>query len=126
MPVTYSIDHARRLVTNLATGILSDDDMREAQAKMRGDPEWNACYSQLFDLTAVSDVRISTDYLRAMAANTAFAPGARRALVVNKPVLFGLSRMYQVFLGDAGNDFGVFYNRQEAEDWLEGGGRGAS
>jgi hypothetical protein len=34
--------------------------------------------------------------------------------------------MYQVFLGDAGDDFGVFYNRQEAEDWLEGGGRGAS
>jgi hypothetical protein len=79
MHVTYSIDHARRLVTNVATGILSDDDMREAQAKMRGDPEWNASYSQLFDLTAVSDVRISTDYLRTMAANTAFAPGARRA-----------------------------------------------
>jgi hypothetical protein len=121
MPVTYSIDPVERLVRNVGFGVLTDNDMRETQRRMVADPEFHPGYSQLFDLTAVSEIRLTTAWIREMANASAFAPGARRALIVNQALLYGLSRMFQAYLGEGGEAFGVFYTRQEAEAWLEAG-----
>jgi hypothetical protein len=118
MPVTYSLDPKRRLVLNVGTGVLTDADMCETQARMIADPAFNRDYSQLFDLTGVTEVKLTTNYLREMARATAFAPGVRRALVVKQDLLFGLSRMYQAFLGEGGEGFQVFRTRAEADAWV--------
>jgi hypothetical protein len=92
---------------------------RNTQKRMKADPEFRPEYSQLFDLTLVTDVRISSAYLQEMASATAFAPGARRALVVSQTLLYGLSRQFQGLLGDKGEEFRVFHTRPEAEWWID-------
>jgi hypothetical protein len=119
MPVSYSIDPAQGLVTNVGTGVLTDADMRETQQRMIADADFRSTYSQLFDLTDVTEVRLTSSYLREMADATAFAPSSRRALVVTQTLLYGLSRMFQAFLGDQGEAFRVFRSRAEAESWLD-------
>jgi len=119
MPVSYSIDPAQGLVLNIGTGVLTDADMRETQQRMIADADFRSTYSQLFDLTDVTDVRLTSPYLREMADATAFAPGSRRALVVTQTLLYGLSRMFQAFLGDHGEAFRIFGSRADAEAWLD-------
>jgi len=67
----------------------------------------------------VSEVQVSTDEIWEMAAATAFRQGARRALIIEQPLLYGLSRIFQTLLQERGGDLRIFTSRAEAEQWLE-------
>lgn len=119
MPVSYSIDPRRRLVVNVASGVLTAEDMRNLQSRVAADPAFQPTFSQLFDMTAVTEVAITASQLQALAEATLFAPATRRATVLRKTVLVGMARMFQAHIRDRGDFFQVFDTRAEAEKWLD-------
>jgi hypothetical protein len=69
----------------------------------------------------VTDADVSTDDIRRMADHTVFTRGARRALVVGRTLVYGLTRMFQIITGARAGDIEIFTDRAEAELWLDQG-----
>lgn len=120
MPEEYRIDERQRMVWARSWGVLSDDDIRRHQSRLRADPLFHPSFSQLVDCTAVTEVTLSAGTILQMGQSTVFDPSARRAYVVAKDVLFGLVRMYELHQGLRGpGSVRVFRSRNEAIAWLE-------
>jgi len=118
MPVTYHIDASRKLVISKATGILTAADMFVHQARLRSDPMFRPEYSQLADFTEVTEVQVTAEDIRGLATGSPFRARARRALVVPRPVLFGLARMFQAITEGQDAEVRLFDNLAEASRWL--------
>src|SRR5260221_12834333 len=121
MPTSYKIDQARRLVLSEGSGLLPMPDLLAHQDNPAGDPDFSADYSQLYDLTQVTDVEVTPNDLRRLAQRSVFLPNARRAVLVSSDVVFGLSRMFEMFresLGETG--IRVFRDHAEATAWVLG------
>lgn len=121
MPATFTVDVARRTVFSRGWGILVDDDLRQTQQGVRTCPGFEADFSQLYDFTAVTDVQVTADSLWGMVGNSPFAMRARRAVVVDSDVAFGVVRMYEQMSGRSPDTFKIFRDRESALRWLEGG-----
>lgn len=121
MPVTYIIDKVKRRLYAAATGELLGTELLGLQPHLAADPDFEPSFSQLFDLTGVRTAEIDALHIRSMAETTVFDRGARRALVVGKPVLFGLARMFQILAEGRGGEIEIFTDRAEAEAWLDRG-----
>ena len=57
MPTFYKIDRQRRLVMTTYSGVLTAADALGHQAKLLKDPDFDPTFSQLFDVTHVTDVK---------------------------------------------------------------------
>ena len=118
MPSSYFIDPVRRLVIISADGVMLGSELLAEQRHLASEPLFERDFSQLFDLTQVTEARVTAEDVRAMAAATAFGPKARRALIVSEPLVYGLSRMFQLLLDERGGTLRIFTDRSEAEAWL--------
>jgi len=121
MPTSYTIDKARRLVLSEGSGVLTTPDLLAHQDKLASDPDFAADFSQLYDLPQVTDVQLTANDLRRLAQRSVFHPNARRAILVSSDLVFGLSRMFEMFresLGETG--IRVFRDRDEALAWILG------
>jgi hypothetical protein len=118
MPISYSIDKARRLVTSTATGFLRAPDILAHQRKLLGDSDFDPTCSQIVDCTAVTGIDLSAEDVRTVAATTIFSAHSRRAVVVTTDEQFGFARMFKM-LREAEGEYGiqVFRDRAEALRW---------
>ena len=64
------------------------------------------------------DAMTGPDELRDLALKSPFRSGSRRAIVVDKDVVFGLSRMYEALAHDVGTEIKVFRDMDAAHRWL--------
>jgi hypothetical protein len=101
MPITYRVDHARRVVWAEGHGTLTDDDLFGYQREVwsRGDV---AGYGELMDMRGVEHIaETSPVRIRELAALAATldpsAPRARFAIVAPDDLAFGLGRMYEAY-----------------------------
>ena len=78
MPATFLIDHDDRIVRSRAWGLLIDRDLLDSQQRLREDPRFEPTYCQIFDFTAVEQLSLTADGLRALAANSPFSRDARQ------------------------------------------------
>src|SRR5262249_10186765 len=117
---SYRIDPARRRVYVLGTGPITAGQLFETQRQLIQDPSFEATFSQLFDLTGAETVDVSSAQMSALAQRTAFTRGARRAIVVNRQLLFGLARMFSLIADAKGGDLEIFSDVVAAEQWLDG------
>jgi hypothetical protein len=125
MPITYEIDHKRRLVDAKADGLMSDEDVFAYQREVwsRGDL---AGYGEIVDMSAVEHVALpSIDRIRELAELAARSdadnPGSKLAIIAPRDFAFGLGRMYETYRDlQAGSTkpVGVFRTRREALDYL--------
>jgi hypothetical protein len=85
------------------------------QEKLPKDPDFDPRFSQLFDVTHVTDVQLTAEDVRALARATVFSPDSRRAILVDTDLKFGLARMFEV-LRDTMGERGVrvFRNLDDA------------
>jgi len=121
MPSSYKIDKSRRLVSSEASGLVTMADLMAHQDKLASDPDFAADYSQLYDLTRVSTVNLTTNELRRLAQRSVFLPTTRRAMLVSTDLVFGLARMFEIYreiLGETG--IRVFRDHDEALAWVLG------
>jgi hypothetical protein len=92
---------------------LAEDGYRSvAQIASRGGP-----YAAIFDLSGVTARTESADDIRSRALSAPAIPGDRtRVVVAKKPVVFGLSRMLELYRDSMGGQLQVVHSLEEAYD----------
>ena len=121
MPIRSRIDASRRLVTTVAEGIVTDDDIRAFRRDVAADPEFEPSFDQLVDMTGVERVDVSFDLRVDVVETSLFTEGSRRAIVAPEPHQMGFARQYALMSSGGGrrDTVMVFASREEAEAWLE-------
>jgi len=125
MPIEFTIDHARRLVTARASGLLTGRDVFGYQRGVwsRSDVQG---YNELLDMRDVERIDLpSVDNMRALAELSASmdAPSqpSKFAIVATSDEAFGLGRMYETYRhleGKSTKQVAVFRSLTEAHAYL--------
>lgn len=106
------------------SGFISDGEYREAMlAHFAEPPESFQRYRySISDFLAISEIDIETDTIALIAGQTAAAaeknPDVVVAMVADKDLYFGLSRMWASMAEPLPWDMRVFRTREEADDWV--------
>jgi hypothetical protein len=124
MPVNYTYDEKENFVYTKASGVLTDEDLREFAKAMVADPRIKPGLRELVDLRAVDSVKLSTDSLGFIIhlnlENAEKYRGKMIALVATRELLYGLSKYFEVIshLDNAPFRLEVFRTISEAKEWL--------
>ncbi len=118
MPASYRIDKARHLILSVATGTCIDDDLLDHKRSLSADPEFDPGFRQLFDFRKVTTAELTTACVRQLVRDNPFEKGARRAVVCDIDLLFGLARMFEMLNGDGPDEVRVFREMSDALAWL--------
>jgi hypothetical protein len=116
----HEIDAPNRLVRVHVEGTLTDADLIDGDRALRDDPDFDPAYYQLLDLTAADGSAVSAAGVQALASQPPlFTSSARRALVVETDLGFGMGRMFELLRGGKSGEIRIFRNLEEACDWLD-------
>ena len=120
MPISYSIDEQRLLVTTTLTGRINFQEWTEFHGRLRADPRFQPEFAQLIDATAVRWLNFSREQFTALAKNWVFSIASRHAAVATDPAVFGLLRVFETHFSfvQSGACFGVFHHLEPALSWL--------
>jgi len=118
MPAEYRIDRSKRLVMSRAWGVLTDQDLVDNRTALFADPGFEPALDQVYDLSEVTEMKVSSTVLLHLAMSSRFSPTARRAVVVTSDVAYGMARMYAMLTGHE-DTVQVFRDRPSADRWLE-------
>ncbi len=122
MPISFKFNPERNLVTVLAEGIITDDDMRCYRKDLISDPRFCPGMKVLSDHRSVEQHMLSVEGVyRNMQENGVLKSqfkDCRQAIVTNSDLHFGMTRMYQVMMSDIFPNIKVFRDIDEAEAWL--------
>ena len=77
-----------------ADGVLTAAEMSENQQALLRHPRFNVEFRRIYNLTEITDLAVSADEMRRMPFP--YAPGAKRALVAENDMVYGMARMYQM------------------------------
>jgi hypothetical protein len=121
VPVIYRIDHESQLIRTRCTGDVTFAEVLSHFRELEHHAALPARLDVLLDLTEMSSIPQS-DQLRSVANEVA---GLRRklewgacAIAASRDVLFGMSRMFQVFAEPSFASSKVFRELDRAERWL--------
>src|SRR5690242_1876901 len=117
MPLRYIIHKEQRLVLTVAQGRVTLDELAFHRNHLLRDPHFNRTFNQLCDFTSVTNTDVSGHQIKWFAERTVFSPTSRRAIVVSRPLLFGLVRQFEVYHGERAQ-VQVFYNWTSALRWV--------
>ena len=115
---TYTIDVARKLVISKVAGVEMAIDLLAQHNHLRSDPLFRPDFGKIKDFSATTGVQVTGDDIRRLIVGSPFRSGSRRSLVVPRPALIGIGRMYQILSEDHGVDLRLFDNLAEASRWL--------
>lgn len=119
MATAYEIDKQRRLVISTGSGRIILSEALAHQEKLRKDPGFDPSFSQVIDLTRITDFALEANDIRRLAQGTIFSRESRRAIIASSDLVYGLGRMYEILREIAGGDrIRVFRNFDEALDWI--------
>ncbi len=119
MPAYFKIDKERRLVMSVGAGVLTMDETWSHQEKLLKDPDFDPSFSQLWDLTQITEWQISAADMRRLAQRTVFSSHSRRSCVAVSDVAFGSARMFEMLRENAGETgIRIFRNLDDALDWV--------
>jgi hypothetical protein len=90
-------------------------------SRLMTDPRFESDYRCLHDMRDATAIAIDTDDLIESAMAPVFCPGARRAVVAPRDVVYGVARAYAVYSARAGQCVRAFRTLEAAEAWLESG-----
>ena len=126
MPITYQIDHARRLVNARAHGLLTDEDVFHYQREVWGRPDVVG-YNEIIDVSNVSGIETeSVDRIRQLAELSAHMDPtsvlSKFAIVASNPLYYDLGLLYQTYRelhAKSTKQVRVFEGREDALRWLD-------
>ena len=118
MSIIYHIDKAKNVLFARASGELTVEAIQELRRAAVEDPDFDPHMDSVFDFLGISGVRLSGDEVKELSLNAIFHERARRALVVPSKVMFGVSRMYSLYIRADSDVMKVFYDMDEARRWL--------
>ena len=117
MPATYSIDPRKRVVFTVFSGSVEELDIRDMAMRLEGDPDFKPDFSELVNLSAVTDFRLTAEDLQGISNCDPFSNQAQRAFVCPEDLLFGICRMYECIKG--GTHMATFRSMSDARKWLD-------
>lgn len=122
MPISYRIDHA---VGRIVVTLTDPFDIAEVEVYNRtlfADPQFKTGYDLLADMR-IQRYNLSAMLLRGQAERAGQLKSrfsGRQALVCHdNRLLYGMSRLYEVFSRPFGLDVRVFTRMERAEEWLD-------
>jgi hypothetical protein len=120
VPCSYTIHPDKRLVVATASGVFTFAEGAAHEEKIYDDPDFDPTFAHLIDATGITRAEITAFEISTFARGTRFSHKARKALVVNTALLFGLARMFEAYLQLSGTAelVSVFKERQKALEWL--------
>lgn len=122
MPITYSIDPERNLVTVEASGVLKEADYLEARVRLAHDPQLRPGMMQLMDFRMVERHELTPHlYSSFINQEKSLEPqfgDYRLAVVTSSDLHFGFTRMFMVEMDNFQSNMGVFRDMDEARAWL--------
>jgi len=118
MPIAYTIDPVRSIVLSRAWGVVTDRDLLAHVRALAADPRFKPHFNQLYDCRGVTDVEVSSSGIKDLAKLNPFGVGARRAVVVNRDITYGMARMYQMTREPSTDELEVFRDWDSALEWL--------
>jgi hypothetical protein len=116
--MTYKIDPARKVVFTEVFDDLTEQDVKEHQARLQHDPQFNPEFSELIDATGLKTVRLTSLSTDRLVRSRPFGKNARVAVIAESDLAYGISRMIEVHSEAQGVPFRGFRKRPEAEAWL--------
>jgi hypothetical protein len=122
MPITYTIDHDRKLITEVWSGDVRAEDLAAYWKGMLSDPDVLAIRRTVVDLRQAGILFTGLqlrELIQGIVIPTLQGKDWKTALVVERPAQHGASRQYQVFASLYSND-AIFYGVEEAYKWLCG------
>src|SRR5437899_1070372 len=121
MPVTYQIEHARRLIRTRCIGNVSFEEVAAHFRELERDPDRPDRLDVLLDLSEITSVP-ETAQLRLVRYEIEKIVGSLQfqacAIVAQNDLLFGMMRMFEVFARKFFVATQVFRVMAEAEAWL--------
>jgi hypothetical protein len=102
MAIDFLIDVKCGVVFTVAIDVLSVGDAIGHMDRLRAHPDYAPTFNQIADFRDVAEVHLSGLDIRTMAQQAVFSPASRRALVIDKPIAFGLVRMFSTLREIAG------------------------
>lgn len=122
MPIDIEIDAKRQRIDTRATGVVTVQDLLSYYQRLHDHPDFNLGMSELWDASAITDTRLSSDDLREFSSvtepYTRQGASARVAILVPDDLGFGLARMYELLQADSINRLKIVRSREAAEAWL--------
>jgi hypothetical protein len=122
MPVTYKIDHGKRLIHTRCIGDVNAKEVSEHFRKLGRDPYKPDRLNVLLDLTEMTSLP-ETQELRGVNSDLRQIRGTLQfgvcAIVTDNDALFGMMRMFQVLAEEYFVVTRVFEKIGEAQAWLE-------
>jgi len=118
LPISYDIDIAQRLVTSRLWEVVTNDEVDDHNRRLRTDPDFDPGYRQLIDVSGITEIRITTPKVKAVAQDQYFTPGTRRAFFAPSDATFGMARMFATHAEAGGQMIEVFRDQKKAEEWL--------
>ena len=120
MPIFTEVIKSRRLVVTSAEGFLTLKELAEKQEALLTHPDFDPIFDHLFDLSGITNVEdLKVSELQRLASVRIFSESSRRAIIAPGDLVFGFSRMYEVFSNSTEFNYSVFRNREDALKWLE-------
>lgn len=121
MPVTYQIDHETGTIDTRCTGAVTLDEVMAHFSELERYPSLPRPLDVLLDLEAVTSPP-SSEQLKVVVASVAVLRSrvtwGRCAIVASRPVMFGMSRMFEILTETLFASSWSFRTRAEAESWL--------
>lgn len=121
MPVTYRIDKTKKIIYTTCVGDVTPDEVFDHFRVLVQDPDCPDRLNVMLDLSESASVpeshqlREVVDQIESIRHKVRFGVCA---IVASRDVLFGMSRMFQVFAEKWFREIRVCRARDEAEAWL--------
>ncbi len=123
MPIQLIYDHDGVSVVVKGSGIVDGTEIHKCNEQMYSPDRIHKLRSQLYDFCEVTRFDLSSSDMRMLAEQDKAAAGQNPnlaiAIVGNDDLMFGLAKMWEVFVSEASLKANVFRTLKEARDWLE-------
>lgn len=120
MPITYTADRGKKLITEVWTGEIKAECLAEYWKRYLDDPDVLAIRRTLVDLRQADILFKGSDLdslIQRIVLPVLKGRDWKTAIVVEKLLQYGVSRQYQVFADYYSKD-AIFYDLEEARNWL--------
>lgn len=122
MTIEYTIDHERKVVFEMWQGVLTRSDVASYWRRLLADPEVLVIRRSLVDLRNATIEFTGAELasmVKAIVIPMLDGKTWKAAILIEKPVQFGVSRQYHVFAESYSED-AIFEDPEAAMSWLLG------
>jgi hypothetical protein len=119
--ITYELNEELQLITIVASGVLTGDEVVEMRETLNADPRLGFGFRELVDVRGVTELRVnSADIEDLLSMDEVYGERVTSriiAIVATSDSTFGMARMYEM-RSDRDGRVSVFRDEAEARAWL--------